>query len=91
MRCFDCRRTESPTTSGTFGIERIVPPLQGSGIGLGPVDPGRSAWALLDRPFGAHLPTLSPGERENRLRAQARKNCVFLLRGEKRVENAHGT
>jgi hypothetical protein len=28
-------------TSGTWGLKRIVPPLQGSGIGLGPVDPGR--------------------------------------------------
>ena len=53
------------------GLKRIVPPLQGSGIGWGPVAPGlRSAnskggpstWASLDRPFGAHLPTVSPVE-----------------------------
>jgi hypothetical protein len=31
------------------------------------------------RLFGAHLPIPSPAERENGLRAEARKNCVFLL------------
>jgi len=44
----------------------IVPPLQGSGVDGGSADPGLrsaaaiggpSAWALLFRPFGAHLPT----------------------------------
>jgi hypothetical protein len=48
------------------------------------------SWASLGRPFGAHLPALAPGERENRLRAQARKNCVFLLRGGVRFQDPDG-
>jgi len=50
-----------------------------------------SVWVLLTQAFslgfvisplwGSRAHTLSPAERENRLRAEARKNCVFLLRG----------
>ena len=48
-----------------------------------------SVWVLLTQAFslgfvisplwGSRAHTLSPAERENRLRAQARRNCVFLL------------
>jgi hypothetical protein len=55
------------------GLKEIVPPLQGSGVDGDFAHPGlrsamviggASAWALLFRPVGAHLPILSAAERE---------------------------
>jgi len=61
-------------------LKPIVPPLQGWVSVWFPLT-WPSATALLDRPVGAHLRTHSPAERQNRLRAPARRHCVFLLRG----------
>ena len=45
-----------PTTTGTCGIERNVPPLQGSGIGLGPADPGLQPGVRYFAPLGLTCP-----------------------------------
>jgi hypothetical protein len=67
-------------------LKRIVAPLQGSGIGLGPIDPGLRPELRYFAPLGLTCPHLSLAERENRVRAEALKTCVSLLRGEKVAE-----
>jgi hypothetical protein len=61
--------------------ERIVPPLQGSGVEVGAVDPGLQPGFCYFAPLG--LTCSPPGERENRLRAEALKTLFSFSAGEK--------